>query len=344
MPTDAPAVPAHAVTRPDWAALPSAEGMARYYPEAAQRAGLEGSATISCAVAQSGSLQACRLVAESPPGAGFGAAALQMAPLFHMRPMSVDGHPVAGGAISIPIRFRLPKEPDPPASEVAATWIAILLALAGLGYLASRWLRRWAPGFALTRSPWDDLLATRFAERFEAKGDRYVFRANLRAPGVLVTAAERDHLVADYVRRIVWLRWSGVLGVAVVAVPLFLLLGDKASAPWAIAAMFAPMLAVVVLLHAWLWRAPERALQGRSPSERPRSPSEARRLARSRITWRQLGTAALMVPVMLLNAARHDDLMHGWARAWLAVAAILAVLIAAAALRKWRQDSAARDA
>jgi protein TonB len=94
---------------PYWIHKPSGEDMARVFPKAAARAGLEGGATISCRVTAVGTLAECKVAVESPPGQGFGEAALNLGKLFKMGPMTRDGLPVEGGTVNIPIRFRLPR-------------------------------------------------------------------------------------------------------------------------------------------------------------------------------------------------------------------------------------------
>jgi periplasmic protein TonB len=86
----------------------SADPALRYYPQAAQAENVEGRATIECNVTAAGVLAACKVLSEEPAGYGFGESALQMAPLFKMRPATRDGVPISGGPIKIPIRFQLP--------------------------------------------------------------------------------------------------------------------------------------------------------------------------------------------------------------------------------------------
>lgn len=107
-PTPKPPEPIHVITDPDWLRTPNGDDLARYYPDRAQRNGVEGKATINCAVNTGGSLVDCHVAAESPADQGFGGAAMKMAGAFRMRPETRDGVPVAGARISIPIRFRLP--------------------------------------------------------------------------------------------------------------------------------------------------------------------------------------------------------------------------------------------
>jgi TonB family protein len=103
-----PAGAAHAITQPDWISRPTARDLAELYPKAAAARRLEGQAVLRCGVEADGSLSGCSVSDESPPGEGFGDAALAMSSRFRMRPMTRDGAPVAGGRVNIPIRFGLP--------------------------------------------------------------------------------------------------------------------------------------------------------------------------------------------------------------------------------------------
>lgn len=87
----------------------AASSTSRYYPVAAELKQTEGSAVVSCAVANDLKLRDCRAVSETPPGYGFGDAAvkdLQDQVVLKSRPPS--------GQIRTTVRFKLDENPTPP--------------------------------------------------------------------------------------------------------------------------------------------------------------------------------------------------------------------------------------
>jgi TonB family protein len=100
--------PSQSVVKPAWSTVPNGADFARFYPRQALARRLEGMAVMRCRVALTGVLSGCVIVREDPRGGGFGAAALQMAPLFRMLPGTVNGTPVARAIIHIPVQFKLP--------------------------------------------------------------------------------------------------------------------------------------------------------------------------------------------------------------------------------------------
>jgi protein TonB len=98
------------ITQPDWLRKPTAEDMAQYYPDRAQRLGVSGRAELSCTVTAQGTLTECSVASEDPSDQGFGTAALKMTRLFKMRPQTRDGAPVGGAKVNIPLRFVVAKD------------------------------------------------------------------------------------------------------------------------------------------------------------------------------------------------------------------------------------------
>lgn len=108
------------ITSPDWVRKPSGEELADLFPPLGQYMQIEGSAVVSCAVTVSGELERCKVVSEAPLGIGFGDATLKAAKTFRMKPMTMDGAPVAGAAVTVPLTWRLSDDPAPPASPTTA--------------------------------------------------------------------------------------------------------------------------------------------------------------------------------------------------------------------------------
>lgn len=91
--------------RAQWISSPTPQDLAAAYPAAAKAAGVTGRADLSCAVANDGSLEACKIALETPADRGFGAAALSLKPLFKMDMASPTGAAAKGKRLRLPVRF-----------------------------------------------------------------------------------------------------------------------------------------------------------------------------------------------------------------------------------------------
>ncbi len=137
------------ITNPDWLAKPTGNDIARYYPRLATVVGVEGRATVHCLVTAAGALADCAVTSEAPKGMRFGEATLKLANVFRMRPMTVDGAPVSGGQINVPVRFQLPtpREPaidTPGAASPPPSPRAMAMARRVSAVMARNWVASWS--------------------------------------------------------------------------------------------------------------------------------------------------------------------------------------------------------
>ena len=113
-PKPAPTAEPSVIQRPDWVKKPTGDDLAWAYPERAARLERGGKATIVCGVTTQGALIDCSVISETPPGEGFGAAALKLSKQFQMTPSTDPEHL---STVTIPIIFTVP-EPDTPVGLV----------------------------------------------------------------------------------------------------------------------------------------------------------------------------------------------------------------------------------
>lgn len=97
--------PASSDAPPRWVRRPNGEDVELAYPVAARRAGLDGYIRLRCRINLRGSLEDCAILDESPPGMGFGEAALQLSRHFAVAPRRRDGHPVDDEWVNLPINL-----------------------------------------------------------------------------------------------------------------------------------------------------------------------------------------------------------------------------------------------
>jgi hypothetical protein len=80
--------------------------LASAYPAAARVAAVSGDVTVICDATADGEMSGCRLSSETPPGYGFGDAALSLAAQIKIAPQGKDGSPVAGRAVAWEVPFK----------------------------------------------------------------------------------------------------------------------------------------------------------------------------------------------------------------------------------------------
>lgn len=103
------------ITNPQWITRPAADDYAKYYPREALQLGVSGHTSMECTIRDNGTLENCHVLSETPAGQGFGSAVLRLASKFRMQTSTVDGQPVGGARVVIPISWVPAAPPEPPA-------------------------------------------------------------------------------------------------------------------------------------------------------------------------------------------------------------------------------------
>ena len=94
----------HMVTQPQIAQRPTRAQIQAAYPARALSDGVDGAAMIDCIADAKGALTRCQVYGERPTGYGFGAAALDLAPDYQLKPRLLDGEPISA-EVQIPVQF-----------------------------------------------------------------------------------------------------------------------------------------------------------------------------------------------------------------------------------------------
>ncbi|HWE47014.1 MAG TPA: TonB family protein [Caulobacteraceae bacterium] len=106
--TPAPAIAApRVITSPAWLQKPTQDDLLKAFPRDALNAGVEGKVVLECKVAVQETLYDCKVIIETPSGRGFGAAGLSVVDKMRMRPRTVNGLPVSGARVRIPLNFKV---------------------------------------------------------------------------------------------------------------------------------------------------------------------------------------------------------------------------------------------
>lgn len=95
--------------RTEWIVRPSTRSFYANWPRVALANKESGEAVLSCMIAASGRPRRCVVLSEAPAGAGFGAAALRMAPGFRIQPVRRNGRAV-DMPVLVPLGFKYSEE------------------------------------------------------------------------------------------------------------------------------------------------------------------------------------------------------------------------------------------
>lgn len=88
-----------------WAKVPGDRELMPYNPQRAQIEAVNGTVLLRCHVLRTKRVSKCRVTEESPPGYGFGDAALAASRDFRMNPPLRDGIPYEEAWIEVPVAF-----------------------------------------------------------------------------------------------------------------------------------------------------------------------------------------------------------------------------------------------
>lgn len=103
----------------DWTAAPTVADMAALYPEKAKAEGIGGGVELACTVASGGALRQCDVLAETPRGYGFGAAARKLTHQMRAEPV------LKGSEVRVPVTFPAELAKGEPLTAKTPMWTAL---------------------------------------------------------------------------------------------------------------------------------------------------------------------------------------------------------------------------
>jgi protein TonB len=93
-----------------WDQLPTGRDLALAFPSSAQRANVEGRATLLCQISPERTLDGCSVVSSEPAEFPFGDAAITVAAKFKLSAHQPVAGAVTGAPVTVKIRFNLPRD------------------------------------------------------------------------------------------------------------------------------------------------------------------------------------------------------------------------------------------
>jgi hypothetical protein len=177
-----------------------------------------------------------------------------------------------------------------------------------------------------------------FAGQFEPDGDGFLYRRNLRGAPIRVTSSEREVFIETFERQrrllqriFVAVSLVGVVGLSVCASSLAIplpkfwlgLLALGVGIPFMVGFRF-------------VWNAPARSLERRTPVGNSRTTAEVRRTFMANVSWGQIAAIAGFGLLVMLRVfgERNESALDWWA--FMFISAIVPALVLAIALNKIR--------
>lgn len=185
-----------------------------------------------------------------------------------------------------------------------------------------------------------DHLVERFGAQFEPNDGGYLYRKGLREAPMQVSASERDAFLAKFVRecrRLIWLS-VGLAMAGIVTVVTAYSAAERELPEWAIFALVAVIVLVLLIGTIRLWNAPARSLQRRPELGVRRTRAEVRRRYLTQMSWGEMATLAGAGAVGYVSQAWGHDIWTGWGRLWLVGGALFVLLFVNQAISKFRFD------
>jgi hypothetical protein len=181
----------------------------------------------------------------------------------------------------------------------------------------------------------------RFERQFEATDHgAYLYRCYFKGAAIPVTPGERDAFTEQYMVRLYVILSVMVLALMILLGVLVMRTGARSMGQVPPAQIFAGMVAISIVATGWMewvFRAPARALKGRTPVA-GLSKDAARAASFKRFSYAQLALLA-GIGATAPFAHRHNS----WHRAYWPIGACLVAAAAITAFRKWRFENAQSD-
>lgn len=176
-----------------------------------------------------------------------------------------------------------------------------------------------------------------FADQFTADGSAFIYRKSQTGEAIRVSQAERDAFVATFNRRMRYFGWCILPSALAVTMACFSAIFFWRSLIAAYVG-FAAYLVAAWAIHKWLWNAPARELQHRTPVKPPLTREEANELTYSKMSYGGIVGGGLIAVLIVMKQSLKMDVFHGWGRLQWLVGGVIVAITAFAAFQKWRVD------